>query len=255
MPVRGLVGTFFPRLLALTIMQLVLDIGLAPEPSFARFLPAGNEAAVQCLQQGVAALAAAQSDALLPVYLWGSPGTGKTHLLHAVARALQAQGQAVGWLGADAASGGKEFSPHWRAVLLDDVQAYDSQRQQRAFNWWINARHRSSGEAPCWVVAAGSLPPVDLPLREDLRTRLGSGLSFELQPLSDAQRQQVLQSQAQERGLHLSDEAAQYLLNRFARDLSSLSALLTRLDVHALRTQRALTIPLLREVLQEQAER
>lgn len=65
------------------------------------------------------------------------------------------------------------------------------------------------------------------------------------------ERQQVLQRQARERGLHLSDDVAQYLLGRFARDLSSLSELLARLDVHALRTQRGITIPLLREVLQD----
>lgn len=229
-------------------MQLVLDIGLTPEPSFERFCPSGNEAAVQCLQQCVAQLVQnASAGAPAPVYLWGDTGTGKSHLLDAVALALQAHGLSVGRLGPNGQAA--EFSPDWRAVLLDDVQALDAARQQQAFNWLVNARHNPGG-APCWVVAAGSVPPVDLDLREDLRTRLGAGLSFGLHALDDGRRQQVLQEQARARGLHLSDEAAHYLLTRVSRDLSSLSALLARLDAHALQTQRALTIPLLRQVLQ-----
>lgn len=237
-------------------MQLVLDIGLSPEPSFARFNPSGNEAAEQCLRQSIAQLLQASPGAAPPpaVYLWGASGTGKTHLLQAVALALQAAGQSAGRLSpgsegdADDADDAGDFDPRWRAILLDDVHALDRQRQQRAFDWLVNARHNPSG-GPCWIVAAGPMPPVDLPLREDVRTRLGAGLSFELHPLDDAQRQQVLQQQAHERGLHLSDEAAQYLLHRVSRDLSSLSRLLARLDTHALQTQRALTIPLLRQVL------
>lgn len=236
--------------------QLALDIGLTPQPSFARFDPCGNEAAVQCLQEGIAQLTApASAGAPLPVYLWGAAGTGKSHLLQSVALALQEAGLAVGWLRPDtlqAAGAQPEFNPRWRAILLDDVGRFDPATQQCAFNWFINATHPGEGP-PCWVLAAGDAPPVDLPLREDLRSRLGSGLGFALQPLNDTQRQQVLQRQAQERGVTLSDEVAQYLLGRFARDLSSLSALLAQLDAHALRTQRAITIPLLRQMLEQRS--
>lgn len=244
------------------MQQLALDIGLAPEPSFERYLSSGNEAALQALQDGVtncvrlaslSAHAIAPALAPIPIYLWGNAGTGKTHLLKSVAMALQSRGLSSGWLQPRIHAGrpnAREFSPDWSAVLIDDIHLLNKAEQQRAFNWFINAAYPSDGQ-PCWVIATGNVPPVDLPMRDDLRSRLGSGLSFKLHPLSDMKRQQVLQRQARERGLHLSDDVAQYLLGRFARDLSSLSELLARLDVHALRTQRAITIPLLREVLQD----
>src|SRR5690606_22994772 len=104
--------------------------------------------------------------------------------------------------------------------------------------------------APRWVLAAGELPPADLPLREDLRSRLAWGHVFQLQPLAEADRRAVLQRQAAERGMALSDDVVDYMLSHFSRDLGSLAELLDRLDSFALRTQRAVTIPLIKSMLQ-----
>jgi DnaA family protein len=102
------------------------------------------------------------------------------------------------------------------------------------------------------VLAAGALPPADLKLREDLRTRLGWGQVFHVQALADAGRQTVLRRAAEERGLHLSDEVMAFMANRFSRDLSSLMHLLEHLDQYALRTQRAITIPLIKSMLENE---
>ncbi|MGS0757935.1 HdaA/DnaA family protein, partial [Roseateles sp. GG27B] len=99
------------------------------------------------------------------------------------------------------------------------------------------------------VVAAGSLPPTDLPLREDLRTRLGWGPTFGLQPLSEAGVRAALRREADRRGVFLAEEVIDYLLTRFARDLKHLMRLLDRLDEFALATKRAITVPLLRQML------
>jgi DnaA family protein len=88
-----------------------------------------------------------------------------------------------------------------------------------------------------------------LALREDLRTRLGWGHIFQLQVLSEAERRAVLRQQADDRGVFLSDEVMDFMLNRFSRDLSSLIQLLNQLDVYALQTQRAITIPLIKAML------
>jgi DnaA family protein len=134
-------------------------------------------------------------------------------------------------------------------VILDDVHLYTAVQQQAAFNWFVNATTPSDGQQ-LWVLAAGPVPPSDLALREDLRTRLGWGHIFQLQVLSETERRAVLRQQADERGVFLSDEVMDFMLNRFSRDLSSLIQLLDQLDGYALQTQRAITIPLLKAMLE-----
>jgi DnaA family protein len=60
-----------------------------------------------------------------------------------------------------------------------------------------------------------------------------------------------LRQKADERGIFLSDEVMDFILNRFSRDLGSLVQLLDQLDGYALQTQRAITIPLLKSMLED----
>ncbi|MEW6694648.1 MAG: DnaA regulatory inactivator Hda [Pseudomonadota bacterium] len=227
--------------------QLVLDLGLAPVPTLANFVPDGNEAAWTHLRLWLQG----QPRAPLPIYLWGPAGSGKTHLLRAIAQALAARGESVGWLDAATAHPGP-FDDDWSVVLLDDVQRYTAEQQAVAFNWFVNAQSPAVG-AQRAVLAAGDRPPADLALRDDLRSRLGWGHVFQLHPLDEPARRAVLRRAADARGVALSDEVMDFMLNRFARDLSSLMALLDRLDGYALRTQRAITVPLVRAMLADGA--
>ncbi|MCE1250320.1 MAG: DnaA regulatory inactivator Hda [Comamonadaceae bacterium] len=228
--------------------QLVLDIGLAPVPTLERFFAGPNTAALQHLRQVLESSQAGAWRAPVPVYLWGESGCGKTHLLKAVHEALREQGLRVGWM--DAATEHLcPFDDSWSAVLLDEVHLYDSEQQALAFNWFVNAMNPVAG-TPRWVLAAGELPPLDLPLRDDLRSRLGWGHVFQLRLLDEAERRAVLRQEADARGVFLGDEVMDYMLRRFSRDLGSLMQLLDQLDSFALRTQRALTIPLLKTMLE-----
>ena len=102
------------------------------------------------------------------------------------------------------------------------------------------------------MAAAGTLPPVDLPVRDDLRTRLGWGHIFALQPLGESEVRAALRREADRRGIFLSDEVMDYLLTRFARDLKHLMRLLDRLDQFALAQHRGVTVPLLKTMLTEE---
>ena len=102
------------------------------------------------------------------------------------------------------------------------------------------------------MLAAGALPPADLALREDLRTRLGWGHIFALQTLTDDERRAVLRREAAARGVQLPGEVMDFMLSRFSRDLSSLMQLLDKLDGYALQTQRAITIPLIKAMLENE---
>lgn len=226
-----------------SMQQIALDIGLAPGPSLRNFFAGPNEAVLQhlLLWTGHA------QRSPVPTYLWGPSGAGKTHLLRAVQAELLQAGGAVGWLDADQPEPGP-FDERWEVVLLDDVQRYSAVQQHAAFNWFVHATNPSDGRQR-WVLAAGDVPPPQLSLREDLRTRLGWGHVYAVQVLAESDRRAVLRQQADERGIFLSDEVMDYMLTRFSRDLGSLVQLLDRLDAYALQTQRAITVPLLKSML------
>ncbi|HXE47213.1 MAG TPA: DnaA/Hda family protein, partial [Ramlibacter sp.] len=140
-----------------------------------------------------------------------------------------------------------QFDERWAVVLLDDAHLYTAVQQHAAFNWFVNAQTLQRG-----VLAAGALPPADLKLREDLRTRLGWGHVFQLQVLSEPERRAVLRQSADARGVFLGDEVMDYMLTRFSRDLGSLMQLLEQLDGYALQTKRAITIPLIKSMLENE---
>lgn len=225
--------------------QMALDIVVAPTPTFEGFVPGRNAAALGHLR-GWAERAPAFR---LPLYLWGPAGAGKTHLLHATRQALKEQGAVVVRLDADSPPG-QDLQQPWDVLVLDDVHRFDAPRQHLAFNGFIDVAAPSDGRTRA-VLAAGALPPADLPLREDLRSRLGWGDVFELQPLDDGERRAALRQAAAARGVELSADVLDYMLARFARDLGSQMGLLDHLDRYALQARRAITVPLLRTMLED----
>jgi DnaA-homolog protein len=226
--------------------QIALDIGLASAPSFANFFCGPNEAALK----HVALWAGNALRSPVPTYLWGESASGKTHLLKAVCEALREQGAASGWMDASMMEP-PDFDERWAAVVLDDCHLYTAVQQQAAFNWFVNALNAPDGR-PRWVLAAGNAPPADLQLREDLRSRLGWGHVFALQALTEIERRAVLRKEADARGVFLSDDAMDFILSRFSRDLGSLMQLLDQLDAYALQTKRAITIPLIKSMLENE---
>ena len=149
------------------------------------------------------------------LYLWGEQGAGKTHLMRAC-------------------SG------------TDDVEKLDEAAQIALFNA-INEARQSGGR----VLAAGNAPPAQLPLREDLKSRLAWGLVYQVRPPSDEERAVFLRAEAGRRGMRLPEEVVSYLLTRMRRDLRSLTAVLDLLDQASLELKRPITLPLLREVFKE----
>ena len=215
--------------------QIPLAIGPEPARAFGNFLEGSNAGAVAHLR--------ALAPGAPPVYLWGPVGSGKTHLLQAVTQHAREAGWTVARF--DAAAG-----LPWRVddgtafVLLDDCEQLDADRQHEAFSAFLAA-----GDCRATVVAAGDRPPVDLPVRDDLLSRLGWGHVFALQPLGEAETRAALRREADRRGTFLGDDVMDFLLSRFARDLSHLMALLDRLDAYSLETRRVITVPLLKQML------
>jgi DnaA-homolog protein len=222
-----------------SMKQIPLAIGPDPLPTFDSYLTSANTAAVAHLR--------ALDMPAAPVYLWGPSGSGKSHLLRALVNARQAAGEHAGSFDADDASPWL-LQPGWSLVVVDRCERLDAERQQAAFALFVQA-----GESGVQWAAAGRVPPVDLPLRDDLRTRLAWGHVFALQPGSENETRAALRREADRRGILLPDEVMDYLLRRSARDLGTLMQLLDRMDHFALARQRPVTVPLLRQMLQEDA--
>jgi DnaA family protein len=199
------------------VQQLPLAISPAAEPSFDNYVVGAN---VEALARVKSLAAGALPEAI--VYLWGEPGSGRSHLVRAAARANPA------------------------LIIADDVELLDAAQQQALFVAIDTAR---DGRAA--VLAAGNAPPARLGLREDLRTRLAWGLVYQLKPLTDAEKALHLRAEAGRRGLRLTDEVVWYLLNHLPRDLQSLNAALDRIDRHSLARKRPVTLPLIREALEK----
>lgn len=174
------------------------------------------------------------------ITIWGDAGSGKSHLLQALHRATEGL-----LLTPKHAFSEFAWSADQALYLLDDCDRLSEEHQIAAFGLYNQVREAGG----TWVASAHQAP-AQLKLREDLRTRLGWGLIYELHGLSDEEKLDALAKSAESRGLSLSPGVLPYLLTHFRRDMPSLSAMLDALDRYSLETQRPITLPLLRELLQ-----
>ncbi len=221
--------------------QLTLDLGTPPPATFDNFFAAGNHELVTRLRELENALGAGPV-ADRTFYVWGEPGSGRSHLLHALLH--EANGRAC-FLNPQAPLASFTFDPAVTLYAVDDCERLSGAQQIALFNLFNEVRaHPSSA-----LVATGDVAPLALRVREDLRTRLGWGLVFQLTALSDEGKAAVLKHAARERGIALADDVPAYLLTHFRRDMSSLMALLDELDRFSLEQKRAVTLPLLRTML------
>jgi DnaA family protein len=221
--------------------QLPLALGPTPDCTFESFLPGANAAALQHLRTLGASAA--------PVYLWGPSGSGKTHLLRALASRVQGAGGVVGSF--DAGMGLPwVLDAGWSLAIVDRCDELSEEAQRAAFALFEDAAAEGVPFA-----AAGRLPPVDLPLRDDLRTRLGWGHVFALASLTEPETRAALRREADRRGIFLGDEVMSHLLTHCPRDLASLMQVIDRLDDFSMSKSRHVTVPLLRQMLAEEDRR
>ena len=225
--------------------QLVLPLRLADHAVFASFHDDGNETLVATLE-GIAA-----GDAGQGCWLSGATATGKTHLLQAV---CEKAGDRSVYLPlkmlAEAGPGMLDGLATRELVCIDDVdQVAGAHDWDVALFNLFNQMQDAGGQL---VVAARAAPRECGFALADLTSRMSRLPVFQLRALSEQQRVAALQLRAGHRGLELPDETAAYMLKRSRRDMASLYQLLDKLDLEALRAKRRLTIPFVRDVLQQE---
>ena len=221
--------------------QLLLDLPTAPAQSLANFDAGRNGELLALLQRHAAATACLPLDERF-VYLWGDAGAGKSHLLQGLAASDTRR-----LLTPAAPSEAFVFCPAITLYLLDDCDRLSPDQQEAAFALFNQIREHDGA-----LISSGAVAPAQLTLRDDLRTRLGWGLVYQVHGLSDDEKIAALTHVAATRGFTLASGVLPYLITHFRRDMRSLSAMLDALDQYSLETKRPVTLPLLRELLQRE---
>jgi len=241
--------------------QFALDISRPPKASLDHFLPGKDLALISTLRNLVNRWSNKKSGgAENPlnerwIYWWGAEGSGRSHLLSALNNAAEQLGIAhfplgsnepISWVRLEEKMSFLGNLDEPSVITVDDVDRLDERLVAALFRI-LNGVQASKA---IHIFMTGKAAPANLDLREDLRTRLGWGLVFQTHLLDDDEKIQALEQAAQARGLVLSPDVLPWLLNRFYRDMPNLMALMDALDFYSLETKRAVTLPLVRELLQ-----
>ncbi|MGR8921453.1 MAG: DnaA regulatory inactivator Hda [Gammaproteobacteria bacterium] len=227
--------------------QLTLALFNPPRRDFAGYHAGGNAEPVAALERWCAGRGPAV------VFLWGAPGSGKSHLLEAAVNEAGArQGCRAMYLPlaefADAGAAVLEGLDEVGVLALDDIDAVAGRPDfERALFALYNALAARGGRL-LW--AAGRNRGERLFSLDDLDSRLAASLSYQVRAPDDAHKAAALTLAAERRGLRLAPPVAEFILRRQSRDMHDLVAILDLLDRASLRDGRALTIPFVRSVLE-----
>jgi DnaA family protein len=223
-----------------------LPLGFEPGElfTFDSFVAGNNTVAAGLAQQ----LAVGEGEQQM--YFWGDAGLGKSHLLQASCNLAAKNGQTVCYL---TQAEIKNQSPEMfdgieqvGLICLDDIDSWlsDAVWEVALFDMINRARENKTR-----LMMTSTQPPdeafVKLP---DLRSRLSWGPVFQLQSLTDKEKYYALRNRAQQSGLDLPENVADYLMQRYPRDMFGLFERLAVLDKASMAMKRRLTIPLIKSV-------
>ncbi|MCI0508448.1 regulatory inactivation of DnaA Hda protein [Chromohalobacter marismortui] len=225
--------------------QLPLGVGLSDDATFANFHAAGNAPLLERLRGQL------DADGEPFLFLWGAPGSGRSHLLQAACHEAGDRGDRALYLPLRDLG---HFPPHMLEdlerldlVAIDDLSVVLGRKrwEEELFHFFNRMR-----DANKRLLMAAEAAPRQLPIvLPDLASRLSWGVTFHVQSLDDSGRFKALQLRARVRGMQLPDEVARYILHRGPRQLPALFDALARLDRASLSAQRKLTIPFVKQAL------
>jgi DnaA family protein len=224
--------------------QLPLAVRLRDTARLDSFVPGRNREALESIGAGSRATPKV-------LWLWGRPGTGKTHLLQGACAAVAERGGSASYVDlSEAEPGWLEGCENLDLACLDGI---DSVAADAAWNEAIFRLYTLMQDGPGRLCVSSTTPPAALDFRlPDLRSRLLAASVHQLQELDESDQAEALRLRASRRGLELASEGALYLVHRLPRDMHSLCAVLDRLDEASLAAQRRLTVPFLRAALEAQ---
>jgi chromosomal replication initiator protein len=233
---------------------------LNPKFTFEQFIVGGGNRFAHAAALAVAELPA---QAYNPLFLYGPPGVGKTHLLHSIGNYVRAYGGGAtvrcttaeaftnAFLGALHGGDVDRFKERFRGVdvlLIDDVQFLESKaRTEEEFFHTFNALHDAGSQV---VLTSDRLPRDLAALADRLRERFESGLVTDIRPPDMATRMTVLRKRVHHDQVELADDAAlEVIADRIDTNMRALEGALIRVVAYHSLTGRPIDAPLADEVL------
>lgn len=184
----------------------------------------------------------------ISLFLYGSSGTGKTHLLNAICSSLLEVGKTAMYLPLSDELSFSAFNNlyHVDCVCIDDLEyiSGDRNKQVKLFNLYNEIREHNK------IIVIASAKSLDsLDLLPDLKTRIFWGQSYAIYQVNDLDKIQLLQNITSDLGINLTVNCINYLLNHYSRDVKKLISLIKELDIIAVSKKKKISIPIIKSVI------
>jgi chromosomal replication initiator protein len=227
--------------------------------SFERFVVGPNN---QLASAACRAVAEAPARMYNPLFIYGGVGLGKTHLMHAIGRAIGSRDpdRRIAYISSERFTNDliasiqegrmADFRRRYREIdllLIDDVHFLgEKERTQEEFFHTFNALH----DAQRQIVMTSDRPPKEIPgLEERLVSRFEWGLVTDIKPPDLETRVAILRKKAEDDNISLDDEVLEFIARNCRSNVRELEGAIIKLLAYSSLTRREVTTGLAREAL------
>ena len=229
----------------ISLPQIPFEFGNFQKIDFASFIEGENQDLLDFL---ITVTKKKKNDCL---YIWGSQGTGKTHLLQAACKQADDINSQVTYI---PLKQHEEFDSEifnglgkLDLICVDDLEFISGnlEWQQRLTLLYNEIRDNNNS-----IIISSTSSPKNIKIElDDLKSRLVWGQVHKIKPPNDELKIEILKRKASERSFELSESVAEFLIHRTERDLNSLIKILDVIDHSSLAAKRKVTIPFVKKLI------
>lgn len=236
-------------------------ITLNPRYTFTSFVVGDSNQLAHAASQAVSERPA---DAFNPLFIYGGPGLGKTHLVQAIGNRIKENNPAANilyitsekftndFIKTVADKNMVDFRNKYRTcdvLIIDDIQFISNKdRTQVEFFHTFNALHESNKQ----IIITSDRPPREIKeLEERLRTRFEWGLIADVKPPDFETRVAILKKKASEENFEVPDDILFYIAEHLKSNIRNLEGVLKRLMAYKVLMGKTITMQLADEAIKE----